>query len=314
MPEARAVGLALGYLADSVLGDPHRHHPVAVFGSIARHLETGLYADRRGAGVVYTAALVGAAAGLGVLTEIATRERPVARAAVTAAATWTVLGGRSLSREARAVQHHLDRGELAAARIQVTHLVGRDPSLLGHTGVARATVESVAENTSDAVVAPLLWGAVLGPAGLLGYRAVNTLDAMVGNRSARYVAFGWASARLDDLANLLPSRVTAGLVALTAPAVGGRTREVLTTWRRDAPQHPSPNAGPVEAAFAGALGVTLGGVNTYGEVDEDRGSLGRGPAPVAADVARAVRLSRLVGLGSLSLAVLVASAARPRRR
>ena len=123
----------------------------------------------------------------------------------------------------------------------------------------RATVESVAENTSDAVVAPLLWGAVAGVPGLLGYRAVNTLDAMVGHLSARYARFGWASARADDVANAVPARVAALLAAAAAPVVGGEPRGALSAWRRDAHRHPSPNAGPVEAAFAGALGRRLGG-------------------------------------------------------
>ncbi|MGA8995711.1 MAG: cobalamin biosynthesis protein, partial [Nocardioidaceae bacterium] len=125
---------------------------------------------------------------------------------------------------------------------------------------------------TDAVVAPLLWGAVGGPAGLLGYRAVNTLDAMVGHRSPRYHRFGWAAARLDDAANLVPARVAATLAVL----LGGRPAASLRAWRRDARRHPSPNAGPVEAAFAGALGLRLGGVNRYGADVQDRGLLGDG--------------------------------------
>src|SRR5699024_4241610 len=190
--------------------------------------------------------------------------------ASTAAATWAVLGGATLAHEARAVEQHLAGGDLTAARAQVTHLVGRDPESMGADDVARATVESVAENTSDAVVAPLLWGAAAGPAGLLGYRAVNTLDAMVGHRSARYERFGWASARVDDAASLVPARLT----ALLAVLLGGRPSAAVRAWRRDARAHPSPNAGPVEAAFAGALGIRLGGVNVYRGAVEDRGALG----------------------------------------
>ena len=158
--------------------------------------------------------------------------------------------------------------------------------------MARATVESVAENTSDAVVAPLLWGAVAGVPGLLGYRAVNTLDAMVGHRSPRYERFGWAAARLDDLVNWVPARV-AGLAAAAGGAAGRRiTGGGAAGRRRDAGQHPSPNAGVVEAAFAGALGIRLGGRNVYDGQVEDRGVLGDGRAVEIADIARANRLAR----------------------
>src|SRR5258705_9627102 len=149
----------------------------------------------------------------------------------------------------------LDRGDLAAARAQLPNLCGRDPSTLDETELARATVESVAENTSDAVVAPLAWGALFGLPGLVGYRAVNTLDAMVGHRSPRYRDFGTVSARLDDLANLGPSRATAALTVALAPLAAGRRREALRIWLRDGRRHPSPNAGQCEAAVAGALDI-----------------------------------------------------------
>ena len=146
---------------------------------------------------------------------------------------------------------------------QVRHLVGRDTAELSPEEVARATVESVAENASDAVVAPLLWGAVAGLPGLLGYRAANTLDAMIGHRSPRYLRFGWAAARLDDLANWVPARLAALAAAAWAPLVGGTAGNAVGVVRRDAGRHPSPNAGVVEAAFAGALDVRLGGRNAY---------------------------------------------------
>src|SRR5207248_527211 len=158
-------------------------------------------------------------------------------------------------------------------------LCGRDPAGLAVAGLARAAIESVAENTCDAAVAPLLWGAAFGLPGLLGYRAVNTLDAMVGHRDARYARFGWACARLDDAANLLPARITALLAATLAAAAGGSPRRALRVLRRDGSAHPSPNAGRCEAAFAGALGVRLGGTNVYAGVAERRGLLGDGGAP-----------------------------------
>jgi adenosylcobinamide-phosphate synthase len=197
----------------------------------------------------------------------------------------------------------LEAGDLGGARQRLSHLCGRDPSELDAAGLARATVESVAENTSDAVVGPLVWGAVAGVPGLLGYRAVNTLDAMVGHRSPRYARFGWAAARADDLANLLPARLCAGLAVACAPVVGGRRRDALHAWRRDGGQHPSPNAGPVEAAFAGALGRTLGGRLSYAGHVEERPRLGDGPGPDVADIARAARLSAAVTAGAALVAV-----------
>jgi adenosylcobinamide-phosphate synthase len=149
---------------------------------------------------------------------------------------------------------------------------------------------------------------VAGVPGLLGYRAVNTLDAMVGHRSPRYARFGWAAARLDDVANLLPARVCALLTAAVAPAVGGSPGASLRAWRRDGSAHPSPNAGPVEAAAAGALGVTLGGRTVYPHGAEERPRLGDGPPPGAADLRRAARLSRLVGVAATGLAAVVAAA------
>src|SRR5690606_14894126 len=247
---ARPAGLLLGALADALLGDPRRGHPVAGFGRAAAALERRCYADRRSSGAWYTAVLVGGAAGLGVLAERVTARSPLARTALTALATWAVLGGASLAGHGAALARELSAGDLAAARTRLPALCGRDPAALDAAGMARAGTESMAENTSDAVVAPLLWGAAAGIPGLLGYRAVNTLDAMVGYRSARYRRFGWASARLDDAANLLPARVSALLFAGLAPAVGGSPRRALAVWRRDGAAHPSPNAGPVEAAAA----------------------------------------------------------------
>lgn len=316
MTRTLAAGLALGFVLDRVLGDPARFHPVAGLGRWASAVERRTYADHRPAGVVHHAAVVAPLVAGAVVAERACR-RPWQQVALTAAVTWSVVGGRSLVREGTTIAEQLKRDDLPAARQQITHLVGRDPSRLDADGVSRAAVESLAENTSDAVVAPLLWGAVLGVPGLVGYRAVNTLDAMVGHRSARYERFGWASARVDDVANLGPSRVSALLAAGLAPAVGGRTVDALRAWARDARRHPSPNAGPVEAAFAGALGVTLGGVNDYAGRVEHRAEMGDGPAPTVHDLPRATRLATAVAWAAAGVSVLAALAprrARPRRR
>ncbi|MDT9594257.1 cobalamin biosynthesis protein [Nocardioides zeae] len=312
-----ALGLLLGHAADLALGDPRRGHPVAGFGSLAARLERGWYADARGRGAAHAAVLVGGAALLGTVTQ--GRERSGVRTTVTVAvATWTVLGGRSLDREAAAVQALLEAGDLPGARQRLTHLVGRRTEDLTAAEVARATIESVAENTSDAVVAPLVWGAVAGAPGLLAHRAANTLDAMVGHRSARYERFGWASARLDDVLNLPGARLAGLLAAAAAPTVGGRPRNALVAWRRDAAAHPSPNAGVVEAAFAGALGVRLGGRTVYGAPGtppeqlrvEQRPVLGHGRETSPADVARARRVATCVGLGAALTAAGLAALRR----
>jgi len=296
---ASAGGLGLGYLADQVWGDPRRLHPVAGFGRLALAVERLSYADARRRGVVHTVALVGAATGLGGGLELLSRRFGPLHLLATAAATWVVLGGRSLQREAATIARQLGEEDLEAARRQIRNLVGRDPSRLDAGQIARACVESLAENTSDAVIAPLFWGAVAGIPGLLGYRAVNTLDAMVGHRSARYLRFGWASARLDDLANWVPARLAGLLAVACAPVVGGSRREAWRAVRRDAGRHPSPNAGVVEAAFAGALGIRLGGRNVYAGHVEDRGTLGTGRAAQIGDIARS---------GILSLAVCTLAA------
>jgi adenosylcobinamide-phosphate synthase len=301
-----ALGLVLGMALDAVLGDPVRGHPVAGFGIAAARTEARLWADTRPRGVVFALLSVGPVLAAGAGAQRWLRRDGVV-VAVTAAATWTVLGGASLAAEAAGIARLLEAGDLAAARLRLPALCGRDPDGLDAAGLARAVVESVAENTCDAVVAPLVWGAACGLPGLLGYRAVNTLDAMVGHRSPRYERFGWAAARLDDLAALGPARLTALLAIAAAPAVGGSARRGLRVLRRDGGRHPSPNAGRCEAAFAGVLGVRLGGVNVYGGRTERRGVLGDGPPPGPRDIRRAVMLSRLTGAAAAVLAATAAS-------
>lgn len=315
MAVADGVGLALGAGLDAVLGDPRRGHPVAGLGRLAGALERRMYRPGRLAGLGYTAVAVGVPTAAAGLAALATRHRPVARAATVAVTTWAVLGGRSLRAEATGLAGELAAGRLDGARERLPALCGRDPAALDAGGLARATVESVAENTSDAVVAPLFWGAVAGLPGLVAYRVVNTLDAMVGHRSPRHERFGWASARLDDLANLLPARGTAALTVLVAgPAAGGSAAGALRAWLRDGGRHPSPNAGRPEAAMAGALGVRLGGRNVYDGRVETRPELGDGPRPAPADIGRAVRVSAAVGAVATALAAGHAACAPGRHR
>ncbi len=305
-----AAGMAAGYAIDAVVGDPRRFHPVAGFGRVAGQLEKALYKPRLARGALFAAVAVGLPVAGAVLAQRTVRDRPLLRFAATAATTWAVLGGTSLRREAQLMASSLSSGDIEAARERLPHLCGRDPRTLGPDELARGTLESVAENTSDAVTGPLFWGGLLGLPGLAAYRAVNTLDAMVGHRNSRYARFGTASARADDVANLVPSRLTALLASCLAPLVGGEASRALKVWRRDGGKHPSPNSGQCEAAFAGALGVRLGGTNVYFGRTETRPALGDGPTPGPGDVRRAARLSGLVGLGALAVSVALASRRR----
>ncbi|SFW71374.1 cobalamin biosynthesis protein [Amycolatopsis australiensis] len=302
-----AAGLVTGYVADTLFGDPRRGHPVALFGTAAARLERRLWADSKARGAAYAGLCTSVPVGLGVALQAVTRRRPFARFALTAACTWVVLGGRGLAVEGAKMARLLEAGEVPEARQRLSHLCARDATTLDSAELTRAATESIAENTSDAVVAPLFWGAVAGIPGLLGYRALNTLDAMVGYRSPRHRDFGWAAARADDVANLVPSRVGAALTAACAPLAGGRARQAWRIWRRDGERHPSPNAGQVEAAFAGALDIRLGGTNSYGGEVEDRARLGEGRAPRPADLRRAVRLSRVVGTAAALVAATAAA-------
>ncbi|MBN3509076.1 cobalamin biosynthesis protein [Mycolicibacterium septicum] len=308
--QGRAAGIAVGFLADLLLGDPTRGHPVAGFGTGAARLEKLTYADNRGAGVLHTGLLLGGLAGLGWAAGRGDRVW------VTAAATYVALGGTSLNRVGHQMATLLATDDVAGARRLLSSLCGRDPAALDVSGLTRATVESLAENTSDAQVAPLFWAAIGGVPAVLVYRGANTLDAMIGHRSPRYNYFGWAAARFDDVLNYLPARLTGVLAVLCAPVVDGSPAAALRAWRHDASRHPSPNAGVAEASFAGALGVRLGGPTQYAHQLEIRPTLGDGRIPEVVDVARAVRLSRAVQASAAAVAVLLAlsGASRSGRR
>ena len=298
----RWLAIAAALALDAVVGDPVRRHPVAGFGRAAAALERHLWRDSRRSGALYTALLVG-----GTYATVRGVERRLprrARLAFWPLVLWATLGGRSLADHALALGRTVGSGDLAGARLIAPTLVGRNPAHLDGPELCRAAVESVAENTTDAVVAPIWWFAILGPAGAAAYRAANTLDAMVGHRSPRYLRFGWASARLDDVLTWPWARTAAATTVLLAPLVGGRWRDCVRALPA-AQRHPSPNAGLIEAAFAGALAVRLGGRNDYEGRIEERPLLGiaeRPPAPV--DVRRAVMLSAAVGASTALIAGL----------
>jgi adenosylcobinamide-phosphate synthase len=280
-----SVAVAAGAALDQLLGEPPaRWHPVARYGSLMQRVEHHLYADRRARGVALT--MIGV--GLGITVGLSLR-RTIGPPAAIITATAVCAAGKMLDDEAMRVSRLLRAGDLHSARQRVHTLVGRNTEHLDEHEISRAVIASVAENCVDAVTASLFWGTIGGAPAVLAHRAVNTLDAMVGHRDDRYDRFGWASARLDDVTNLLAARLTAFSVAAVRPRRAG---EIWRVVGRDAHRHPSPNGGVIEAAFAAALGVRLGGVNRYGNDIEDRGTLGNGPPPTPADIAAAVRLRR----------------------
>ena len=295
----RAYGVVLGLLVDRALGEPPAQvHPVVGFGHVMQKVERRCWADRFSAGLLY--ATVGAS--MGVCAGRAVRNVPVAVAIAVA--------GRSLREAATAVEWRLAAGDLPGARDAVSALVGRDPAQLDASAISAAVVESLAENSVDAVVAPVFWTIVAGAPGAFGHRAVNTMDAMVGHRSPRYHRFGTAAARLDDVANYVPARIYAALVAVVRP---WSARTVIEAVKRDAGSHPSPNSGVAEAAAAAALGRELGGPLRYGGRLEERPRLGTGPRPTAGDIARARLLAEQVELTLAAVLILAASVRRGSR-
>ena len=279
------VGAVAGAGLDRLFGEPPaRFHPVARYGSMMEAVERRTYNDRRLAGLTHL--MVGVTASVAVGLGL---RRLLGRHGSTALATWACVAATMLDDEASSIASMLQAGDLGAARLRVRSLVGRSTEQLDASQISRAVIESVAENCVDAVTASLFWATVGGAAAVLAHRAINTLDAMVGHRKERYERFGWATARLDDVVNYIPARLTAAAVVAARPA---SARSVVRTVLRDAPQHPSPNGGVVEAAFAAALAVRLGGVNTYDGRVEDRGMLGDGRAAQITDIDAAVRLRR----------------------
>ena len=279
-----------GVALDAVFGEPRRAHPLVAFGWIAQRIETRLNRGATCSGLGHRlrgAAALGVVVGMPV-TMLATvmTHAPAWTAAILHAATlYFALGAKSLRQHAQAVAAAVGASDLAAARRLGARIVTRDLHVAAAPDIARAAVESTLENGNDAVFGALFWFVVGGAPSALAYRLVNTLDAMWGYKTPRYRHFGWAAARLDDVMNYFPARLT----ALTYAALGD-TRTGLRCWRTQARAWESPNAGPVMAAGAGALGIALGGTARYDGRLEQRACLGRGLEPQAADIGRALRL------------------------
>lgn len=305
--------LPLGFALDAVFGDPRGWpHPVRAIGRLISWTENGLRRLSRGSPRGERAA--GALLAVWVVGVSVTAAWGVVRVC-DAFGSWGALLGRSmliywglavrsLGTEARLASEAPD---LDTARQELSWIVGRDTATLESPAICRACVETVAENYADAVVAPLFWYALGGPAALWGFKAVSTLDSMVGYRNARYREFGWASARLDDLASLLPARLGWLLLTGAAVLVGERAGAAIRVGWRDGRKHPSPNSAWCEAAMAGALGIQLGGSATYGGVPSEKPALGDSRNPVGPETVR--RAVRMLWLASL-LAALAAWIAR----
>lgn len=294
----------LAMLIELVVGYPQRlfgaiGHPVTWMGALIRVLDGALNQDaaapnrRRGAGVVAVLILLGIVGSVAFVVERVLLRLPYGIFAEAALAS-TLLAQKSLHRHVATVATSLETGDLIAARKAVSHIVGRDTDALDEAGVARAAIESLAENFSDAVVAPVLWMAIGGLPGAALYKAINTADSVIGHHTPRYEAFGWAAARLDDLVNLPASRLSALLLMAAALLrEGASARGAARAVGRDAARHRSPNAGYPEAAMAGALGLSLAGPRVYGGVRVEDALMGDGRREAnAADIRNALALYR----------------------
>lgn len=264
---------------DLLLGDPRwLPHPVKFIGRFAAALESPLrrmVSNARVAGIFAVLAVL-SVTGLTafLLVAGASRLHPVAGDAISIALLYTCFAGRDLARHSQQVYRALADDDLPEARRRVAMLVGRDTEHLDESEIVRGAVESVAENMVDGVTAPLFFAVLGGPVGAMLYKAVNTLDSTFGYKNERYLYFGWASARLDDVVNYIPARITAPLVAVASALLGLRPMGAWQMFLRDGRKHPSPNSGLTEAAVAGALGVQLGGVNSYFGIPSERPRMG----------------------------------------
>lgn len=261
--------LALALLLDLTLGDPRwLPHPVVMIGRLISFLEEMLrrsMTNERMAGVLLLAlAVVSAASATWLAVWGSTRLHPLAGLLVASLLSSTCLAARSLQRESCLVADALDAGDIADARVKLSYIVGRDTHDLGEEEIWRALIETVAENTTDGIIAPLFWLALGGPVAGMAFKAISTLDSMVGYKNERYLHLGWASARMDDLVNYIPARLTALLMVMVAPLVGLSLANAARIALRDRLNHPSPNSAHPESAAAGALGIRLGGPSTYG--------------------------------------------------
>ncbi|MEY9122192.1 MULTISPECIES: adenosylcobinamide-phosphate synthase CbiB [Bradyrhizobium] len=310
-----AGAMVVAMAVDALLGWPawlfaRIGHPVTWLGGLIAGIDTALNrasdppALRRAAGVAGALAVIALSAALGWALQSLLPSGWI-QIVLIGILAWPLVALRSLHDHVAAVATPLLAGDVAAAREAVSRIVGRDPASLDQAGIARAAIESLAENASDGIVAPVFWGALLGLPGILGYKAINTLDSMIGHRSERHEAFGWAAARIDDVANFVPARLTGFLFVLLAP----QRSESLACMTRDARRHRSPNAGWPEAAMAGGLGVRLSGPRIYHGSATEEPWLNEGARdPRAADIVEALTVYRRAMLLVAGLLAILAFA------
>lgn len=308
-----AIAMALALAFEALLGWPERlhrriGHPVGWLGSLIAALDerwnTGKSRRLRGAAAALL--VLGLAVVVGAGLQAMLPDGPLGTLAL-GILGWPLVAARSLHDHVAAVARSLAAGDLPRARRAVAMIVGRDPAQLDEAGIARAGLESLAENASDGVIAPLFWGALFGLPGIAGYKAVNTLDSMIGHRTPRHEAFGWAAARIDDVANLVPARLTGLLIALTGPA----PRAAAACMLQDAGAHRSPNAGWPESAMAASVGARLSGPRVYGdrvaaEPWLNAGAPDPGAAEMRAGLSIFVRATVVAGLALLGMGVTLA--------
>jgi adenosylcobinamide-phosphate synthase len=292
-----AGAMVVAMAVDALLGWPDAlfariGHPVTWLGRLISFLDCSWNrsvdapAVRRAAGVAAALIVIGLSAGIGLVVQALLAEG-WGRVLWLGVLAWPLVALRSLYDHVAVVAHPLQAGDIATARAMIARIVGRDPAELDEAGIARAAIESLAENASDGIVAPVFWGALFGLPGIAGYKAINTLDSIIGHRTERHRWFGWAAARIDDIANFIPARLTGFLFALVAV----RPSVTLSCMVRDANRHRSINAGWPEAAMAGALGVRLSGPRSYhGSVTQEPWLNENARDPLAADIRQGLKL------------------------
>lgn len=301
--------ILVAFVGDLTLGDPRNYpHPVRVMGWCIRRLESWLRrvcANLYGAGVILWLVVVGGSFGIAWgLIHLGSLIHPWAGMGLSCLLIYTTIAVRDLDREARDVYEALIQGDIVEARRLLSRIVGRDTEVLSPTEIVRATVESVAENTVDGIISPLFYALVGGAPLALAFKATSTLDSMVGYKNERYRALGWFSARMDDLMNFIPARITGAVIPVAALVLGMRAKDSIRVMLRDRGKAPSPNAGIPEAAFAGALGIILGGISYYQGLRKEVSPMGDGVKErEPSNIPRAIRLMYAVSF--LSLAVVL---------
>ena len=304
------IAIAIGFGLDALLGDPHGWpHLVIGYGKLISLLEKLCYdwRNKRLAGAVLVICMLLFSAGsAGLVLYLCLKIHPVVYCVVGGVLCWQCLAAKSLKDESENVYKALKEGGLQSGRDAVAMIVGRDVNVLDKDGVVRAAVETVAENTSDGEIAPLMYMAIFGPAGGCVYKAINTMDSMIGYRNERYERFGTVAARLDDVANFIPARLAALIMMVASAAVGLNAPDAFRIWKRDRYKHASPNSAQTEAVMAGALGARLAGDAVYGGVVHKKEYIGDDIRPIETeDIHRSQRLMTVTSVMAFAAAVIV---------